>query len=362
MTSTSQLFIDKYRPTSFDDLKFNKEVGKKLKICSQSNQIPHIIIKGPNGCGKDTLANLFVMTKYDRPNLSIKNQTIELKHSSKPLSVQMLYSNYHYKLDPSQHSVYDKTIISGFIKDVIQTKPVDPKVPYHTIIIDNADKLTLEAQQSLRRTLEKCISNCRFVFIISQDCNLIEPLMSRCMNIRLSAPTNDDIVNILSDICIKENIAYCKSQLFQLAQHCSRNLNTAINSLQYLQLVNPQCLNVDNHPIDLTMCNDNIKYINVIVDLMEHCDKVTDILAIRNILFDLLVHCIQPLTILKQLFLVLIEKSEYKHLQHQLIQCLIKYENSLKLGSKPIYHLEGFVISALTLIKGFDVTITQTLG
>src|SRR5690242_11947188 len=103
-----RLFIDKYRPQSFDNVKFNSTVANYLKACSKSNDVPHLIIKGPRGCGKNTFANLYIKSKYNKDTIQVKRQTLAIKHASKSIELQLLYSSYHYQIDPSAHGVYDR--------------------------------------------------------------------------------------------------------------------------------------------------------------------------------------------------------------------------------------------------------------
>lgn len=146
----------------------------------------------------------------------------------------MLYSDYHYQIDPSSYGVYDRLIIQGFIKDIIQVRPIS-RILYHLIIVNNADKLTIEAQQSLRRTLEKNINTCRFIFLVDQESNLIEALTSRCIQIRLSAPTISEIMNVFNKISsFESNMGDILNQeyLRQIAINANRNMAHALNHLQ----------------------------------------------------------------------------------------------------------------------------------
>lgn len=349
-----KLFIDKHRPSSYNQIKFNQTISDQLTACAQLKNITHLIIKGPKGCGKKTFANLFIKAKYQKESLRMKQLKFEIKHASKTIELQLLYSNYHYQIDPSMHGVYDRLIMQGFIKDILQNKPICAEIPYHSIIIENADKLTLEAQQSLRRTLEKNMDNCRFIFIVDQESNLIEPLMSRCALFRLAAPTHDEIKDILKDICAKENIEYLPEQLQQIVNYAKRNLSTAINLLQYLHVCLPQYLK-ENRLIDFTDIIHLDTYLQNILNLITDSITTKTILSIRSLLYDLLVHCVEPIDILKKLFKYIFEHFEKEgysnQMKYQLIDILAKYENTLKQGSKPIYHLEGFIVSVLNLLS-----------
>lgn len=347
-----KLFIDKYCPSSFNDVKFNIDIANKLKKFSQIKDIPHMIFIGPKSCGKKTFANLFIKEKFGKEKLTIKQQQFNIKYTNKTINLQLLYSNYHYQLNPSMYNVYDRLIIQGFIKDTLQSKPIS-ETSYHNIIIENAEKLTLEAQQSLRRTLEKHIDNCRFIFLVNQESKLIDPLMSRCIQFRLSSPTNNEIQSILESICENEGIMYEKSQLCQITKYSKRNLSTAINMLQYLSVCESNQIN-NTHEIQFDEICEIDSYLNKICLILKASKNIKDILSIRNILYDLLIHCVEPIEILKGLYHQICQTfkpqcdEKYKH---QLVKILITYENTLKQGSKPIYHLEGFVVSVYNLLR-----------
>ena len=157
------LYIDKYRPKTFEDVKFNHKVAGQLKACSHADNIPHIIINGPRGSGRKTFSELYVQEKYHKNDLRMKQQKTEIKYANKTVEIQLLYSPYHYLIDLSIYGVYDRLIIQGFIKDLVQTPPISG-INYRIIILENADRLTQEAQHSLRRTLEKYINNCQYIF------------------------------------------------------------------------------------------------------------------------------------------------------------------------------------------------------
>lgn len=350
-----RLFVDKYSPNTFADIKFNHIAAKRLQACSRSNNIPHLIISGGNGSGRKTFANLYLKSKYHVDDLHVRCQTMEIKSANKSIELQLLYSDYHYQIDPSIHGVYDRIIVQGFIKDILQTKPCN--VPYHSIIINNADHLTFEAQQSLRRTLEKNINNCRFIFIISQELTLIDSLVSRCVQIRLAAPTDCQILEVLEHICASERIIYEKKQLHQVATYSQRNLSKALNLLQYLYLKFPRML-VTVSAINFDDINMNDKYIHDLALKLISVKNPIDLLNLRTTLYDLLVQCVEPIKIMKSLFHTIFDylgkstMNDRDDKKHQLVQILSKYENTLRQGSKPIYHIEAFCLDTVLLLNG----------
>jgi len=346
---TDYLYIDKYIPSTFDNISFNHNAAKKLSACAAGN-LPHMIIKGSEGSGRKTFALLYIKEKYHLDKINIKHHVVEIKNGSKVIDLQILYSDYHYHIEPSLNGVYDRVIVQGFIKDILQNKPIC-KIPYNIIIVNNADRLTLEAQQSLRRTLEKNISNCRFIFIVNQESTLIESLVSRCVQIRLSAATEQEIHGILKNICQQENLTHQESQLQQLATQSKRNLIKAMHALQYINLVKPSLL-VKNTPINLDEIDINDQHINDLTLHIINSKKLQDLTIARDIAYDLLVQCIDPIKILKSIFFKVFDYLEDDFKKHKLVELLVKYENTLKQGSKPIYHIDAFSVGVVNLLNG----------
>ena len=296
-----RLFVDKYAPQKFDEIAFNQKIGMQLMACSQTENIPHLILKGGEGSGRKTFANLYIIAKYHlNGGLKVRSQTIEIKNGSKKIELQMLYSEYHHQIEPSLHGVYDRLIMQGFVKDILQVKPVI-NIPYHIIIVTNADQLTIEAQQSLRRTLEKNISTCRFIFIIKRETNLIDPLMSRCIQLRLTSPTNQEIFGLCQHVCVAEQIEFDPDNLMQLVLHSRRNLTKALDLLQATHLNHPSFLTSETS-IDLTLIDDQYAFLVRLTQTIETAKTPQDIWEIRTQLYDLLVQCLNPTEILKNLF------------------------------------------------------------
>ena len=126
--------------------------------------------------------------------------------TSKIIELKIFKSNYHIQLNPSSYGVYDRLIIHEFINEIIKLTKDSDENSYITIVIEDADKLTIDAQESLRRTIEEYIMNCRFIFIQTNTSSVIRALESRCIKISLNAISNNDIKKILIDISNKENI------------------------------------------------------------------------------------------------------------------------------------------------------------
>jgi replication factor C subunit 3/5 len=327
------LYIDKYVPYTEEQFVFNKDIINKINKLASLSDIPHIIINGNGGSGKKTVANYFIKSKYKKEEIIIKNQLYEIKHGTKKLNVLIKYSSYYWQLNPSLYGVYDRTIIQELILDVIQSRPLMNGVSHHIIIIEDADKLTIECQQCFRRILEKEITNCRFIFLVNQEASLIEALNSRCIQLRLSSPTYEEVNAILEFICENEKI---NTNLIR--KDLTRNLKIEMNLLQIkannLEYINNEELLIDSIVNDIEKSN-----INDFIEIMN---------TIRYKLYDLLVHCVEPIVIMKKIYRKLCYKSNCNYIK--ITEVLVKYENTIKVGSKAIYHLEAFILNLIKLI------------
>ena len=346
------LFIDRYKPTNLD------EVG----YIENTDSMPHTIISGSAGSGKHTLALLFIKEKIRKLTNNIHNKDFDkiekknkiFKYSSKDIEFTIVYNDYYYMIDPHIYGVYDKLIIQEFIKKIVQEKRMCNIIPYHLIVIENAAKLTNEAQQSLRRTLEKYISNCRFIFLMDLESKLIDPIMSRCVCIKIPAPTDDKLRSLALNIIKDQDseIEYSNKFIDNLVIKSENNYKKLLRYLQLYLTIQPDKLK--ENKVNLEDILDYHSTYNRIIDCIFKHDSVESFISdIRNCLYGLLTSCYNPHDILKELYAKLIRKtivSSNLQIIKEITKDLAYYNNKLLNCSKSLYHLEAFIISVCVTI------------
>ncbi|MCL4406487.1 replication factor C small subunit [Candidatus Parvarchaeota archaeon] len=207
------LWIEKYRPSKFDEIIGQQESIDKLKAMVEKGDIQHMILSGPPGVGKTTSA--IVLAKAVFKNEWNQN-FIELNAS-----------------DDRKLSV-----IQGKVKEFARTKPID--APFKLILFDEADSLTQEAQQALRRMMEEYSGTCRFLFSVNYQNNIIEPIQSRCAIIRFKPLTSEDVKKFVKMIADKEDLKIDDKAIEALIYVSKGDLRALTNVLQSLSNVSKE--------------------------------------------------------------------------------------------------------------------------
>jgi DNA polymerase III delta prime subunit len=158
------------------NLNIHQTIKEKLSYFHKIHKIPNIIFHGPSGSGKRTIVNDFIHKIYDNDKDKIKNFT--------------MYVNCAHgkgiKFIRDELKFFAKTHINCNGGDI-----------FKSIILLNADKLTMDAQSALRRCIELFSHNTRFFIIIEDKYNLLKPILSRFCEIYIPEPECDNkIINL----------------------------------------------------------------------------------------------------------------------------------------------------------------------
>ena len=157
-------------------LNIHQSIKEKLEYFHQNHKIPNIIFHGPSGCGKRTIVNEFINNIYENDREKIK-------------SLVMYVNCAHGK-----GIKFIRDDLKFFAKTHINSNGGDF---FKSIILLNADKLTMDAQSALRRCIELFSHNTRFFIIVEDKYKLLKPILSRFCEIYVSEPEhNGKIINL----------------------------------------------------------------------------------------------------------------------------------------------------------------------
>ena len=101
------------------------------------------------------------------------------------------------------------------------------------VVINEADNLTRDAQSALRRTMEKYSPNLRVILIANSSTKILSPIRSRCLLVRVAAPTQSDIVDVLKSVAQAEDLGkIAPGVLEKITLESKRNLRRAVLMLE----------------------------------------------------------------------------------------------------------------------------------
>jgi replication factor C subunit 3/5 len=352
------LYADKYQPMSLVNLDYGQTVGNVLHSLAHTDQLPHLIIEGVRGSGKKTRANLFLKEKYGTFNTNSVVMHIELPGKSEEKELHVLASRYHYQINPNIHNIYDRTLMQAFIDSVVQCEIIS-SIPYRIIIIEDADLLTIEAQESLRKTLETYIQTCRFIFLCNREGHIIDPLYSRCVKIEVSSPTEPEILEILKKICVEER-GSCDvpvSILQQIIKGSQRDLSRALRYFEkYLIRMKYAGLSKGDLSMEFNIREyDSVyNYCCQIVDaIISGTDIVGTLDTVRSYLYELVNYCTDNKELLPILLGISLNKiPKTCHAERYLLCNMASIrDESIRQSSKSVYHVEGFCLYVFGIVK-----------
>ena len=203
------LFVEKYRPKVIEDCILPDDTKKTFKEFVEKGEIPNLLLAGPPGIGKTTIA----------------------KALCKELGAD------YYVINGSDEGRFLDTVRNQ-AKNFASTVSLQGTGRHKVIIIDEADNTGNDVQLLLRANIEAFYSNCRFIFTCNYKNKIIEPLHSRCAVVEFSikgrekAQLAGSFFKRLQNILDEESIKYDPKVLAQLINSHFPDWRRVLNECQ----------------------------------------------------------------------------------------------------------------------------------
>jgi replication factor C small subunit len=208
-----EIWVEKYRPTTLDDIVGQDDVVSRLKAYVKAGNLPHLLFAGPPGTGKTTSAIALARELFGE-----------------------LWRTNFAELNSSDERGIETVRVK--IKDIARTAPIGER-GFKIIFLDEADNLTSDAQAALRRTMENYTRTARFILSANYSSRIIEPIQSRTAVFRFRPVKPDAIRTVLDRIAKAEKLKVTKEGMDALVYIAQGDLRKAVNALQVAAAVSP---------------------------------------------------------------------------------------------------------------------------
>jgi len=202
------IWYEKHRPKSIGDLILNDYIQKHLNSYIKKKEIPHLLLTGPAGSGKTTIANILIeqcASNYLTLNASSEDRGIAT------IKTKVRHFASKLRLDKNKINI---------------------------IFMDEADGLSHDSQGALKNTIERYQSNCRFIFAANELQQIQSPIRSRCTHFQFDTLPFKDTLISCKKILKHEKVQYEKSDIKIIIKKYYPDVRSIINNLQSCSIDN----------------------------------------------------------------------------------------------------------------------------
>ena len=317
----------------------NKEIEKFNKF----KKLPNLLIHGHTGSGKKTLIKMLLKEIFGDQVEKTKLETYTITgYGNSETEINITQSNFHMIIEPN-NTGFDKYVIQEIVKEYAKQNIMqifETRIPYKIIFINNVDNLSYYAQTSLRCTMERYHDTCKFILCGYQISKIIEPLRSRCLNIRVPRPSKLELFDYLLEISIKEKININLSTINHIIIKSESNIKNCLWLLDYYK----------NKVYDFKVSWKT--YITPIIEFIhqtyvyKRTASLIVMLQIRNILNNVLITNISGSELMTELLnqLIMLHPEYPDDLFAQILEAFSVFEIRLSKGKRSIIHMEALVM------------------
>ncbi|KAM4709977.1 replication factor C subunit 5 [Discoglossus pictus] len=200
-------WVEKYRPQTLDDLISHQDILNTIQRFISEDKLPHLLLYGPPGTGK----------------------TSTILACAKQLYKEKEFNSMVLELNASDDRGID--IVRGPVLSFASTRTIFKK-GFKLVILDEADAMTQDAQNALRRVIEKFTENTRFCLICNYLSKIIPALQSRCTRFRFGPLNAEMMIPRLEHVVLQESVDISPDGMKALVTLSNGDMRRALNILQ----------------------------------------------------------------------------------------------------------------------------------
>lgn len=224
-------WAERFRPRELDDLLLDGTPGLRALLEAYirnavsggdgSGVVPHLLLVGPPGCGKTSIAGVLAREYYRRA----------VSSSSSDATLQnLLYINVAGTADRNGLAGHNQVI-----HNLAQTR--HPFLPAHVlrfVVLDEVEGMSVDAQQALRRLIDAAAQrgNLRFVLVTNYEWKISPALLAVALTVHVQPPSEAAICARLERVRAAMGSTLPLPALQQIARTCDGDVRRAINELQ----------------------------------------------------------------------------------------------------------------------------------
>jgi len=201
------LWTEKYRPSKLSDIVGQEHFVMDAETWIEEKNIPNLLFYGRAGTGKTGAALALAKT-------ILGNNT----------------SDNFFEVNASDDRKLET--VRTLIKQIAQSGTIGD-VPFRICLLDEMDGMTNDAQNALKRIMERYASNIRFIITCNDRNRIIFPLQSRCANYHFKPLSNEVILEVIKGILTNENInRFSDEDLLPFIYSMNGDIRRAITEIQ----------------------------------------------------------------------------------------------------------------------------------
>lgn len=228
-------WVEKYRPNALEELISHEDIINTIRKFIKDDKLPHLLFYGPPGTGKTS--TILACAKEIYSPKAFNSMVLEL-NASDDRGINVVRG-------PIMNFASTRTIFNSGFK---------------LVILDEADAMTQDAQNAMRRIIEKFTDNVRFCIICNYLSKIIPALQSRCTRFRFGPLDAKQILPRLDFVAKAEKVELTEDGRQALMSLSQGDMRKVLNILQSCSMAFP-VVNEDNvytcvgHPLKSDITN-----------------------------------------------------------------------------------------------------------